>query len=487
MTELLQASSEGHIQEDMDLGGPRSYSPGGGGGGAGPQEIKLRVYDEGLQTEKEFFCETKLLLAHMSYFKKYLTESDDTDILIHCDIYVFSWLMKYVKATDLEDLPALNEDNCLPVLIASNFLEMDTLVGECISYIADHFRELLRMPTDLSFLTQELVVQLADEISVVTLEEVWQEVESAERHPKSTKSSDEIKSLGVKNLLDKLYEHKLSLLISSSGDTYAWCTTCNKLYCKAFQGDLTCSQARVRVDLRGEVNVGHQPSPSWKLENSLQSLKEVCHHRHLYWFFWSKATQLKCLVCKESFMASDIRKRNYHPKKALYPPTELCGYYLCCKKDASKFNSMKSGTPNLGCKEREHQLDYTDMTHDEQKMVSLFKQQQSNSLPMYSELDSFNFAGTDGSSKDVQGKPESLVASNVNHFFDFLRNHTQHSRNSSDVKLRLFGQNYQESLQSSENVDRSQKARRSILHDALHNIDSHRLGHLLTSLSKKRK
>ena len=41
-----------------------------------------------------------------------------------------------------------------------------------------------------------------------------------------------------------------------------------------------------------------------------------------------------------------------------------------------------------------------------------------------------------------------------------------------EVKLRLLGQNYQEaSWQTNETADRSQKGRRSVLYDALHNLD----------------
>ena len=311
----------------------------------GPLEVKLRVYDEGLQTEKEFFCETKLLLAHMSYFKKYLNESDDTDILIHCDIYVFSWLMKYVKARELEDLPVLNDENCLPVLIASNFLEMCTLVGECISYIAENLRKLLHLPTDLNFLTQELVRQLAGGIGVVTLEEIWQEMEEAERHPKSAKASEEVKSLGVKSLLDKLYEHKLAHFIDARGADFAACAVCRKIYCKSFADELHCPKATMKMTLTGQMDTRHRANPRWDIRKFLAGVEGAYHHRHLYWFFWSKSKELKCKVCREVFMASDVMKCAYHPKKALYPPAELCGYYLCCKKDASKFNSLASATP----------------------------------------------------------------------------------------------------------------------------------------------
>ncbi|QDZ20439.1 DUF3342 domain-containing protein [Chloropicon primus] len=482
----------------------------------GPNEVKLRVYDEGLQTEKEFYCETRLLLAHMSYFKKYLTESDDTDILIHCDIYVFTWLMKYVKAREVEQLPVLNDENCLPVLIASNFLEMDTLVGECVSYIAENFLKLLQMPTDLNFLTQDLVDQLAEEMTLVTLEEVWQEVDAAGKRPKTKGGDSEVKSLGAKNLLDKLYERKLSKMMEGCQDSFAWCTTCCKIFCKSFGDELFCPKAKIRISLDGEVNARHQAKEGWEVTKYLPKLKELCHNRHLYWFFWSKLTRLECKECKEVFMASNMRKCTFHPKKALYPPTELCGYYLCCKKDASKFNSLGSVSLNTGCKEQEHRLDLAHMTEDEQKVVSLFRQQLSHSMPMYAELDNFNFGassssddgepsasggqlqgsttGSQQSSPPSRSSPEqaeeSLVDSNLKFYFNYMRNQqSQQSRGSLDIKLRLFGQTYQEASwqANGEGMDRSQKGRRSILSDALHNMDCHRMQSCFSDLSSHRK
>lgn len=49
---------------------------------------------------KDFTCEKELLVTHMKYFEKYLTEAtsvDDIDISVHCDIKIFEWLMKYLK------------------------------------------------------------------------------------------------------------------------------------------------------------------------------------------------------------------------------------------------------------------------------------------------------------------------------------------------------------------------------------------------------
>ena len=44
-----------------------------------------------------------LLITHMKYFEKYLTEStsvEDIDISVHCDVKIFDWLMRYLKLKD---------------------------------------------------------------------------------------------------------------------------------------------------------------------------------------------------------------------------------------------------------------------------------------------------------------------------------------------------------------------------------------------------
>jgi hypothetical protein len=65
--------------------------------------IVIHVFDENRKMNKDFTCEKELLVTHMKYFEKYLTEAtsvDDIDISVHCDIKIFEWLMKYLKQKD---------------------------------------------------------------------------------------------------------------------------------------------------------------------------------------------------------------------------------------------------------------------------------------------------------------------------------------------------------------------------------------------------
>lgn len=111
------------------------------------------MFDENRKVNKDFTCEKELLVTHMKYFEKYLTEAtsvDDIDISVHCDIKIFEWLMKYLKLKDSGgSLPTMNEKpqsttniagddvtggpkldikNVISILISSDFLQMKGLV-----------------------------------------------------------------------------------------------------------------------------------------------------------------------------------------------------------------------------------------------------------------------------------------------------------------------------------------------------------------------
>lgn len=95
--------------------------------------IVIHVFDENRKVNKDFTCEKELLVSHMKYFEKYLTEAtsvDDIDISVHCDIKIFEWLMRYLQeinplkasSTPSENPPKLDIKNVISILISSDFL-----------------------------------------------------------------------------------------------------------------------------------------------------------------------------------------------------------------------------------------------------------------------------------------------------------------------------------------------------------------------------
>ena len=132
--------------------------------------IVIHVFDENRKVNKDFTCDKDLLVNHMKYFEKYLTEAtsvEDIDISVHCDIKIFEWLMKYLKMKDqinngLISTTASNEDqannpkldikNVISILISSDFLQMKILVEECINFVIENVHDVVRLPIDMNCL-----------------------------------------------------------------------------------------------------------------------------------------------------------------------------------------------------------------------------------------------------------------------------------------------------------------------------------------------
>lgn len=132
----------------------------------------------------EIFREVMTLVFVDHKITRYLTEAtsvDDIDISVHCDIKIFEWLMKYLKQKDQlnggDGKPTLssnalangggnqgaNEDpgavgpkldikNVISILISSDFLQMKSLVQECIDFVIENLHDVVRLPIDMNCL-----------------------------------------------------------------------------------------------------------------------------------------------------------------------------------------------------------------------------------------------------------------------------------------------------------------------------------------------
>lgn len=104
--------------------------------------VLIHVCDENKKMNKDFRCERNLLLANMKYFEKYLPESknlDDIDISVHCDINIFDWLMQYVHDKE----PIIEVKNSISILISSEFLQMDGLVEQCLTFASQNIQQVV--------------------------------------------------------------------------------------------------------------------------------------------------------------------------------------------------------------------------------------------------------------------------------------------------------------------------------------------------------
>jgi hypothetical protein len=192
--------------------------------------IVIHVFDENRKVNKDFSCEKDLLVNHMKYFEKYLTEAtsvDDIDISVHCDIKIFEWLMKYLKKKDQdclmdptqikdENFPKLDIKNVISILISSDFLQMMILVDECIDFVVKNLHDVVRLPIDMNCLSSNLIKRISDKVPIDKLDEL---VDKRDK------------------LTSKLFMKKLQALISSNSEGNSSssfllnrCIYCGQLY-----------------------------------------------------------------------------------------------------------------------------------------------------------------------------------------------------------------------------------------------------------------
>jgi hypothetical protein len=116
----------------------------------------------------------------MRYFKSYISSnagvsSDEIDISVHCDVFIFEWLVQYMEASNsttntsnsgsndrekgggrgmmkkeaVRMMPKIESSTAVSILISSEFLQMDALVTQSLQYIASHLADILALPVDL--------------------------------------------------------------------------------------------------------------------------------------------------------------------------------------------------------------------------------------------------------------------------------------------------------------------------------------------------
>lgn len=126
--------------------------------------VVIHVYDETRQINKDFNCKRKLLVANMKYFESFLSENengyDDIDISVHCDVEIFEWLMSYIQSINVKT-PILDKSVVISILISSDFLQMDKLVDQCLEFIVSCLSDIIKLPIDLSCISEKLVNKLA--------------------------------------------------------------------------------------------------------------------------------------------------------------------------------------------------------------------------------------------------------------------------------------------------------------------------------------
>lgn len=212
--------------------------------------IVIHVCDEARNVNRDFYCNRSTLLAEMRYFRTYLvnegdegsgsdpTTCEEVDISVHCDVTIFEWLMMYITRRD--QAPALTAATVVSILISSDFLEMDRLVKECVVFMSKRLNEIIRMPIDLSCISDKLLDTLADLLHFASLAELRDK-------------KDKLLSKLYKRRLEIDFRHPMPESLASLGASVSRicsCKWCGKLFHSGAVHVLTCDKAPLTVDFR---------------------------------------------------------------------------------------------------------------------------------------------------------------------------------------------------------------------------------------------
>lgn len=125
--------------------------------------VTIHVCDENQQINRDFCCKRDILVAHMKYFEKFLSQNDngydDIDISVHCDAEIFEWLMAYIHEPDKD--VEIDKSIIVSILISSEFLQIDSLVELCVQQVSRHLNEIIKLPIDLSCISEKLINRIA--------------------------------------------------------------------------------------------------------------------------------------------------------------------------------------------------------------------------------------------------------------------------------------------------------------------------------------
>lgn len=296
------------------------------------EEIIIHVCDEGKKINRDFKCPRSVLISKMKYFESHLQScqtAEDLEISVHCDVEIFEWLMQYMLA---KDKPQLEMAKVISILISSDFLQMNDLVKQCLEFTAKNLEEVVKLPIDMSCLSQNLLKQLAKYINPELLDEV-----------KDRKDK----------LLSKIYMKKLEELLEDENNTLSRCVYCNKLYTARQNEWMVCEKATIFIDFHGNVIAEHVPDRNWQANKFLLYLKEQgLTWKEIYWRIWGRLPFFSCAICGMTFIGSELGHCSYHSQEPKFNAGSNIGFYQCCQQKAVRFDTS---IKKKGCCAKNHQ------------------------------------------------------------------------------------------------------------------------------------
>ena len=301
--------------------------------------VVIHVCDESRNLEKSFECNRQLLIDKMTYFKQYLNSDDqeddeEVDISVHCDILVFEWLIQYISA---EENPTLEVHNVVSILISSHFLQMETLVEECIDFMSKYLNQIIQLPLDLSCLNDEIVNAICDKLTILNIDLL-------------NDSTDKI--------LSRLYRYHLQAFLKNKEHKLYYCVYCGELYTKEQRKKLICYKAPIYITFHGEIVRKHCAQRGWYLQKYLLGLRlQNYSWKAIYWHLWSLTrSPLFCYECNQYVTSPNIYNCAYHVKEAVSAGNRGLNTLIhpCCQAKQDNFEMIQ--TQKKGCSNKQHQV-----------------------------------------------------------------------------------------------------------------------------------
>ena len=335
------------------------------------------------------------------------------ELTVHCDVEIFARLLAHVDETQKDasltgsDIPnpsslsrtdpeALTVRDCVPVLVASEFLGMRALAESCLASLASALPEALalRPGAGVENLGDKTLARLAALVSEETLERAVAVVRGGE---------SDAPSLAVSALPSRLYALKLRASYvgaegtgeapgtEGSGDRdpgpktkrirLSRCVSCARVFPTGAVPLLSCARAaRASVAFDGRVVARHVPARRFDAAAFLDALLEAHDPRHVYWYLWGATRVLPaCARCgARGIAAGELDACRYHPREAVFDFHEndetetkttktpdgssrrselnAVGVRPCCGARAPRFDATDA-LANGGCCLREHAVE----------------------------------------------------------------------------------------------------------------------------------
>uniref|UniRef100_A0A2K6TCP6 SANT and BTB domain regulator of CSR n=1 Tax=Saimiri boliviensis boliviensis TaxID=39432 RepID=A0A2K6TCP6_SAIBB len=321
----------------------------------GPNMV-IHVCDEAKNLKEDFICPRDLLISEMKYFAEYLSMDaqrwEEVDISVHCDVHIFNWLIKYVKRNTEEnkdcEMPTLEPGNVISILISSEFLQMDSLVEQCIQYCHKNMNAIVATPCNMNCINANLLTRIAD---------LFTHNEVDDLKDKKDKFRSKLFCKKIERLFDPEYLNPDS---RSNAATLYRCCLCKKLLTKETERRIPCIPGKINVDRHGNIVYIHIRDKTWDVHEYLNSLfEELKSWRDVYWRLWGTVNWLTCSRCYQAFLCIEFSHCQYHSETVVYPSaassvnTVGTGIYPCCNQKVLRFDPTQL---TKGCKVRDHMI-----------------------------------------------------------------------------------------------------------------------------------